>query len=179
MLFECGLSLQALIQCGHFGLTLKLVEVDIEFTQDIVNAGEIFTRVVQAVGRFAAALFVFRNASGFLQKQAQLFWLAFNNTADGALANDGVSARTKASPQKHVLNVTPTHQLVVYEVTAVAFTGQHATHSNFRKLTPLTTCAVIGIVKHQLHAGTVGRFSGGGAVKNNVLHGLATQLRRF
>ena len=36
---------------------------------------------------------------------------------------------------------------------------------------------MVGIVKNQLYAGTAGRFAGGGAVKNHVLHGLAAQLR--
>jgi hypothetical protein len=77
------------------------------------------------------------------------------------------------------LNVTTTHRLVVDVVTAVAITCQHAFHSNFCKLSPLTARTVIRIVKNQLHASATGCFAGVGAIENNVLHGLATQLRRF
>ena len=133
---------------------------------------------MQAVFGFAAALFVFRHARSFFQKQAQLFRLAFNDAADRALTNDGVGAWAQARTQKYILHIAATHYLLIDVVAAGAIAREHAFDRDFRKLVPLTTSAMFIIFKYQLDAGAAGGLARGGAVKNHILHRLATQLRR-
>ena len=164
---------------GHFGLPFQLIQVGIQFAQDVVNAGQVFTRVRQAVFRLASALFVFGHTRGFFQKHAKLFGARLDDAADRALADDGVSAWTQTGAQKHILHISAAHRLVVDVITAVAVAGQHTLDGDLCKLTPLTTGAVVIVVKDQLDAGAAGGFSGSGAVENHVLHGLTTQFRRL
>ena len=179
MLLEGAIGLQRVVTRGHRRLLFKAVQVGIELAQNVFNAGQVFTCVVQPVGGFTAALFVFGNARSFFQKQAQLFGLGLDDAADGALTNDGVGARAQAGAQKHVLHVTAAHRLVVDVVAAGAVTREHALDSDFNKLAPLATGAVVGVVKHQLNTGAAGGLACGGAVEDHVLHRLATQLRGF
>ena len=125
---------------------------------------------------FAAALFIFRNAGRFFQKQAQFFGFGLNDAADRALANDGVSAWAQTRAQKNVLHIAPPYHLVVDEVARCAVARKHPANGDFAKLTPLAPGAVVSVVEHQLHAGATGRFARGCAIENNVLHGLAAQF---
>ena len=176
VLLERHIRLQSLVAQRHFGLFFELFQVDIELAQDIFDPRQIGAGIAQAVFGLAAALFVFGHARGFFQKQAQLFGLGFDDAADRALANDGVGAWPQAGAQKHVLHIAPAHRLVIDEVARRPVARKHPAHRNLAKLAPLAAGAVVGVVKHQLHAGAAGRFAGGGAVKNHVLHGLAAQL---
>ena len=164
------------MQC-HLGLFFKLVQIGIELTQDVFDTGQVFARVRQTVGRFAAALFVLGHAGRFFEKQTQLFRLGLDDAADGALADDGVSARAKTCAQKHVLHISPAHRLVVDVVAGGTVARQNALDGDLAELAPLTAGAVIGVVKHQLDAGPAGRLAGVGSVEDNVLHGFATQFR--
>ena len=131
---------------------------------------------MQAVLGLAAALLVFADTGGFFQEQAQFFRAAFDDAADGALADDGVGARAQAGAQEHVLHVAAAHRLVVDVVAAGAVARQDALDRNFGKLVPLAAGPVALVVKHQFHAGAAGRFAVVGAVEDDVLHRLATQL---
>ena len=177
MLLERAVGLQRVVACSHRRLFFQPLQVGIELAQDVFHAGQVFTRVVQTVGGFAATLLVFGNPGSFFQKQPQLFGFGLDDAADSALANDGVSARPQAGAQKHVLHVTATHRLVVDVVAGGAITREHALDGDFNKLSPLSPGAVIGVVEHQLDAGAACGLAGGGAVENHVLHRLATQFR--
>ena len=177
MLFERGGARQVIELARHLGLLLQLFEVGVELAQDVFHAGEVFAGVGQAVLGLAAALLVLGDAGGFFQKQAELFRLGLDDAADGALADDGVRAWPQARAQKHVLHVPAAHRLVVDVVTAGAVTGQHPLDSNLAKGGPLPARPVVGVVEHQLHAGAAGGLAGGGAIENDILHRLATQLR--
>ena len=176
VLLKRHISLQRIVFLSDLGLFFQLFQVGSELTQDVFHPGQVFAGVAQAVLGFAATLFVLGNPGGLFQKQAQLFGFGFNNAANRALPNDGVCARPQARAQKHVLHITPAHRLVVQKVTGSAIAGEHPFDRNFPKLAPLATGAVVRVVKHQLHTGAAGGLAGGGAVENNVLHGLATQL---
>ena len=179
VLFQRAVGLQGVVAVGHFSLLFQLFQVGVQLAQDVVDPGQVFAGVGQAVFGLAAAFFVFGDACGFFQKQAQLFRARLDDAADRPLADDGVSAWAQTGTQKHVLHVTAAHRLVVDVITAVAVAGQHTLDGDFGKLAPLATCAVVFVAEHQLDARAAGGFAGGRAVKNNVLHGLATQLRRF
>ena len=179
VLLERGAGVQGVVLGGHFGLLFQFFQVAGQLAQDVFDAGEVLLRVVQAVLRLAAALFVFGDASGFFQKQAQLLGAAFNDAADRALTNDGVRTRPQTGTQKHVLHVAAAHRLVVDEVVAATVAGEYALDSDLGELIPLPTGAVVAVVKIEFHAGAAGRFALGGAVEDHVLHGLATQLARL
>ena len=179
LLAQRGLGLQGVVGGGHLGLLFQLFQLAAQLALDVFHAGEVFARVFQAVFRFAAALFVFGYTRRFFQEQAQLLGAAFNDAADGALANDGVGTRAQAGAQKDVLHVAPTHDLVVDVVAAGAVAGEHALDGNFSELVPLPTSAVVVVIEGEFYAGAAGRFAAGGAVEDDVLHRLATQLTGF
>ena len=79
MLLERHIDLQGFVLTRHLGLGFELFQVGIEFPQDVAHTGQVFTGIGQAVLGFAATLFVFGDAGGFFQKQAQLFGFAFND----------------------------------------------------------------------------------------------------
>ena len=165
-----------LVLLRHFGLALEFFQTAIELTQNVFHPGQIGAGVGEAVFSFAPPLFVFRYARGFFQEKTQFFRFGFNNAADRALADDGVGAWAQAGAQKYVLYVAPAHCLVIYEVTGRAVARQHPAHRYFGKLAPLAARAVIGIVKHQLDTRPAGGLARRGAVKDDILHGLATQF---
>ncbi|EWS63648.1 hypothetical protein Y695_03117 [Hydrogenophaga sp. T4] len=176
VLLERGAGLQGVVARSDLGLLFQLVEVGVEFAQDVFDPGEVLARVGQAVRRFAAAFLVFGDPGGFFEEQAQLFGLALDDAADRALANDGVGARAEAGAEEHVLHVAAAHRLVVDVVAAGAVAREHALDGDFQELAPLSTSAVVRVVKHQLDTGAAGRLAVVGAVEDHVLHGLATQL---
>ena len=179
VLLEGAVGLQVVVALGHFGLLFEFFEVGVELAQDAFHPGQVFAGVGQSVFGLAAAFLVFGHARSFFEEQAQFFGARLDDSADRALTDDGVSTRPQACAQKHVLHIAAADRLVVDVVAAVAVTGQHALDRDLGKLAPLATGAVVGVVKHQLHAGTAGRFAAGGAVEDDVLHGLATQLGRL
>ena len=179
VLLERAVGLQLVVAGGDFGLLFQLFQIRIQLAQDVVNPGQVLAGVGQAIFGFAAALFVFGHARSFFEEQAQLFRARLDDAADRPLADDGVGAGPETRAQKHVLHVAAAHGLVVDVITAVAVTGEHTLDGDFGKLAPLTARTVVFVAEHQLHTGTAGRFAGGGAVEDDVLHGLATQLRRF
>jgi hypothetical protein len=124
----------------------------VELAQDVFDAGQVLARVGQAVFGLAAALLVLGDAGRFFEEQAQLLGAAFDDAADGALADDGVGARAQAGAQEHVLHVAPAHRLVVDVVAAGAVARQHALDGDLGELAPLAAGAVVGVVEHQLHA---------------------------
>ena len=96
VLLEGGLALQVFEALSHLGLAFQFFQIGVQLTQNIFHAGEVFAGVAQSVFGFAATFFVFGNTGSFFQKQTQLFWLGFDDAADGALPNDGVSAWPQA-----------------------------------------------------------------------------------
>ena len=179
LLLERDVCLQCVEALGNFSLFFKLFEVGVQLTQNVFDTGEVLAGVAQAVFGFAAALFVFRDTRSFLQKQAQLLRLGFDDPADRALANDGVRTWPQSSAQEHVLYIASAHGLVVDVVAAGTVAGQHALNGNLWVLSPLATSAVVVIAKHQLHTGTAGWLAGIGTVENHVLHGFTAQLGRL
>ena len=176
MLFEGGGGLQIFEALRHLGLAFEFFQIGVQLPQNVFHTGEVFPGVPQAVSSFAATLFVFRDTSGLFQKQTQLFRLGLNDAADGALPNDGVSPWAQTGAKKNILHITTTHGLVVDVVAAGAVSCQYPLDCNFSKLVPLPACTVRCVVKHQFDTGAAGRFAAGGAIENNVLHGLTTQF---
>ncbi len=176
MQLERALLLQRAVQGRHLGLLFQLLQVGIEFAQDVVHPNQVLARVLQPVLGLAAALLVFADPGGLFQEQAQLFGTRFDDSADGALADDGVGARPQARAQEDVLHVAPAHRLAVDVVAAGAVAREHAPHGDLGVGIPLPAGARQGVVEDQFHAGAAGRLAAGGAVEDHVLHRLAAQF---
>ena len=84
---------QCLIAFSGIGLALQMAELFFQLQTQIVQAVQIFMRVLDAAFRFAPTLFVFRNSGGFFNEGTQVFRLGFNQARDHALLNDRVAAR--------------------------------------------------------------------------------------
>ena len=179
VLLERHVLLQGVVARRDLGLLFEPLQIGVQLAQDVLNAREVLARIVQAVFRLAPALFVLGDPRRLLQEQAQLLRAAFDDAADGALANDGVCTRAQPRAQEHVLHVAAAHRLVVDVVAAVAVAREHALDGNLPELAPLPAGAVVAVVERELHAGAAGRLAAGGAVEDHVLHALATQLAGF
>ena len=174
-----ALFLQRAVLRGHLGLTLELVEVAVELAQDVVDAREVLARVLQPVLGFAAAFLVLGHARSLFEEEPQLLGPAFDDAADGALADDGVGPRAQARAEEDVLHVAAAHRLVVDEVAAGAVARERALDGDLGEGVPLAAGAGQRVVEHQLHAGAAGGLAVAAAVEDDVLHGLATQLGRL
>ena len=73
VLLERAVGLEGVEALRHLGLLFQFVQIGIELAQDVVHTGQVLARVRQTVFGLAAPLFVFGHASGFFQKQTQLF----------------------------------------------------------------------------------------------------------
>ena len=147
LLLARDIFLQRLELHRGFGLFFEFAQVGAELAQDVFDAGQVLARVGDAVFGFAAALFVFGDAGGFFQEQAQLLGARLDDAADGSLADDGVGARTQARAQKHILHITAAHRLVVDEIAGGAVACERAAHRDLSELAPLPADAVVGVVK--------------------------------
>ena len=176
MLLARGVALERVVARGDFGLLLELLEVAVEFAQDVFDPREVLARVAEAVLGLAAALLVLGDAGRLFEEEPQLLGLGLDDPADRALADDRVGARTEAGAEEHVLHVAPAHRLVVDVVARVAVARQHPLDRDLGELRPLAAGAVVGVVEHQLDAGAAGLLARGGAVEDHVLHRLAAQL---
>jgi len=168
--------LQPAVARGHLGLLFQLLEVAVEFTQDVVDARQVLARVLQAVLGFAPPLLVLRDARGFFQEHAQFLGARLDDAADRALADDGVGARAEAGAEEHVLHVAPAHRLVVDVVAAAAVAREHTLDGDLAERVPLAAGTRQRVVEHQLDAGAAGRLALARAVEDDVLHRLAAQL---
>ena len=148
----------------------------VQFAQNILNAGEIITRVIQAVFSFATTLFVLGHACGFLEKHAQFFGFGFNDARNHALPDNCIRAWSQARAHENVLHIAAAHLLVVDVITRTTIAREHTTHRDFGVLSPLTTRATLGIVKHQFDRGARGGFAITRAIKNHIGHGFTAQL---
>ena len=176
VLLQRHVCLQRIEFLRHGRLFFKLVQVGVEFAQDVLDPGQVFAGVRQAVFSFAPAFLVLGNAGRLFKEQAKLFGPGLDDAADRALTDDGVGARAQAGAQEHVLHVAPAHRLVVDVVAAGAVAREDALDGDLAELPPLPAGAVVGVVEHQFHAGAAGGLAGVGAVENDVLHRFATQF---
>ncbi len=177
MLLLFAVGLQLAVARGHFGLRLQLFELAVEFAQDVLDPGQVLAGVGQAVLGLAAAFLVARHAGRLFEEHPQFFGARLDQAVDHALADDGVAAGAQARAQEDVVDVAAADLLVIDEVAAGAVAGQDAAHGDFGVAAPLAGGAPFAVVEHHFHRGPGGRLAVARAVEDDVLHGLAAQLR--
>ena len=105
-----------------FSLRLQFFQIGIQFTQDVIDPRQVFTRVMQTVFGFPATLLVLGNAGSLFKENSQLFRTRLNDARDHALTNDRVSTRSEAGTKEDVLNVAAAHRLIVNVISRRAVT---------------------------------------------------------
>ncbi|KAG1267514.1 hypothetical protein G6F65_013909 [Rhizopus arrhizus] len=176
MLLLFAVGLEFAVAGGHFGLRLKLLQLAVQFPQDVFDARQVLARVGQAVFGLAAAFLVARHAGRFFQEPPQFFRTRLDQAVDHALADDGVAASAQAGAQEDVVDVAASDLLVVDEIAAGAVPGQDAAHGDFGVGAPLAGSAPFAVVEHHFDRRPSGRLAVARAIEDDVLHGLAAQF---
>ncbi len=144
-------ALQLMEFLGDRRLRLQFRQIRVKFAQDIFNPHQVFARVVQAILGFAAAFLVLGNAGGLFQENPQFFGTRLDDARNHALADDRVSARTKAGAHENILDVAPPYRLVVDVIRRRAVARQSALDGDFSILAPLPGRFAETVVEYQFN----------------------------
>ena len=126
----------------------------------------------------AAALLVFGDAGGFLDKVAQIFRLGFDQLADHALLDNRVAARSQTGTEEDVGNVAAPAFDAVEEVGVLTVAGHPTADGDFVITGIFAGEGAVRVVEDQLDGGLGHRFTGIGAVEDDVSHRLTTEVLR-
>jgi hypothetical protein len=172
------LFLQFAIALGGTGLALQMVELPRQFLAHVVQPFEVLFGVPYPRFRFAAALFVLRNAGRLFEIDAQVFRLRFDELADHALLDDRVAARTEPGAEEDVHDVAATTLRAVEEVGRLRVAGDLAADGDLRVFGVFAADAAVGVVEREFDAGEGGRLPRRRAVEDHVGQRFAAQLPR-
>src|SRR5690606_32832756 len=136
----------------------------------------VFTRAADATLGLLASLLVLGNAGGFLDEDAQVLGLRFDQARYHALLDDRVGARPQARSEKQVGDVAAPALGAVEQVGRLRVAVHHALDGNFGEAGVLTGDLAFGVVENQLHGGLAHRLAVAGAVEDDVRHRLAAQV---
>src|SRR3569833_1628984 len=167
------LLLEFLVSLCRFRLALLRLQAFIELVAEIVLVG-----VTHARRGLAAPRFVFGNARGLFEENAQLVRLGLDQARDRALLDDGVAARAEAGAEKDVGDVLAAAACAGEKINRLAVARHLALHRDFRVSRVLAAEAAVAVVEHQLDEGVAHGFAAGRAIENHVGHGVAAQIFR-
>ncbi|SAK99265.1 hypothetical protein AWB81_05698 [Caballeronia arationis] len=174
LLFAFGLQL--LVPGRDDRLPFELLEIRAQFANDVFDARQIFTRVMQTVLGFATPFLVLRHPRRFFEEHAQFFRLRLDDPRDHALPDDRVGARAEARAEEDVLDVAAARREIVDVVAGSAVAREHALHGDFAVSTPLAGGAAVGVIEDQFDAGPAAGLARRRAIEDHVLHRFAAQL---
>ncbi len=177
VLLLLDVGLQRLVLGRDFGLARELLDLRVELAADVVDAGEVLARVLEALLGLAAPLLVLRDARRLLEEHAQFLGLRLDDPGDHPLLDDRVGARSDAGAEEDVLDVAPAHDLVVDEVVRLPVALQDALDGNLGVARPLARGLAHRVVEHEFHARAGDGLALRRAVEDDVLHRLAAQRR--
>ena len=109
---------------------------------------------------FAAAFFIARNPCGFFNKSAQVLGFRFDKARNGALLNNGVTARTKACAHKQVGNVFTATLLAIEKIPRLTVSAHLTLNGDFFVTGILTREATLFVFKNKFNTCHRHRFSG-------------------
>src|SRR6185295_7305591 len=110
------LLLQRLIAARGGSLTLKMPNLLVDLVPHILQAFEIFTRLVDAAFRFLPPLLVLGDAGGLFHESAHVFRLRLDDARDHPLLDDRVAACTEAGAEEELRDVFASAARAVQEV---------------------------------------------------------------
>ena len=148
-----GFRKQCLIPLGGLCLALKVRNLTTKLAAQIAQAIQVVAGMTDAIFGFAAALFVFRYAGGFLEIHPQFFRFGLNEVTDHSLLDDRIAAWTKAGAEEHVQDVASTAALTVQEVGGLRIPRDLPADSDLAKRRVLATDPAIAVVEQQFNAG--------------------------
>src|SRR5690606_34841748 len=100
----------------------------------------------------------------------------FDQARDHALLDNGVGARTKAGAEEDVGNVFTAAFGSVQEIGRLTIAGHLTTQTDFGITGIFTTQGAVTVIEYEINTGLADRFTFGRTIKNNVGHGIATQV---
>jgi hypothetical protein len=167
---------QVAILLRHGRLRLQVADLAFQLVADVIDAGDVLARILQAVLGFAPPFLVLGDAGRLFEEEAQFLGLGLDDARDHALADDGVGARTQAGAEEEVDHVAAADVQVVDVVAGIALAVEHALDRDLGVLAPLPGGAALGVVEKQLDAGAADFLAVAGALEDHVLDRLAAQL---
>ncbi len=108
---------------GLLRLSIKFIELSLQFTTHIKQALEVFAGAANAGLCLSAALFVFRHASGFFDKHPQLMRFTFDKPGNHPLLDNGVTARAQAGAKENIGDISLTTFTAVEVIQGLTIAG--------------------------------------------------------
>ena len=167
--------LEAFVLFRRGGLALQMQQLFGDLFAQVVEAIQIFPGVADAGLRLAAALLVLGDARRLLQEEAQILGARLDEAGDHALLDDGVAARSQAGAKEQILDIPPPAAGAVKEVIGLTVAADLALDGDLGILGVLPPSRAIAIVEEEFDAGQADGLAAGGAVEDDVGHGLAAQ----
>ena len=170
-LAQAVLDLACLAGLAH--LPLERPQLALDLAVDVLGTREVVVHALEpALGAYLSAL-VLGDARGLLYEHATLLRAARKNRVELALADDRVHLAPETRVVQDVDDVEQAARRVVYEVLGLP---RAIDPSRYGDLGIIHGKHAVGVVEHERYLCHAHRLTGGGARKDNVLHGLATQV---
>ena len=160
----------------RLGLPLQVLQLTLQFIAQIGQAIKIFHGAAHATRGFLAALFIFGNACRFLDENAQLLWLGFDESANHALFDNGIATRAQAGTQENIRDIPATAFGAIEKVIGLRLSADQASDGYLGVSGILAAYTAITVIKHQFDRGLSHRLAIHRAVEDDIRHGLATQI---
>ena len=152
-ILDPAFGLDGLVLLGLFGLPREMLQLLADFFAQVIEAVEILAGVTDAGFGFLAALFVFGNAGGFFQIDAQLLGLGLNDLRNHALLDDRVAARAETGAQEQVGDVAAAAFGAIEVITALTVAADQTFDRDFIERGIFAGNRVIGIVENKFNRG--------------------------
>ena len=167
--------LEAFVLFRRGGLTLQVQQLLGDLVAQVVEAIKILPGVANAGLGLAPALLVLGDARRLLQEESQILRARLDEAGDHALFDDGVTARPQTGAEKKVLDVPPPATGTVEEVIGLTVAADLALDGDLGILGVLAAGRAIAVVEQEFNAGQTDGLTAGGAVEDDIGHGLAAQ----
>ena len=161
---------------GCLSLALQVSKLTFQLIPNIGQPLKVFLGTSHPVFGFAASVFVFRNPCSFFDINTQFFWLGFDQARNHALLDNRIRTRAQTGAKKDIGNVLTAALSAIQVISRLTISGDLSADTDFIVLRILATQSAIGVIEYQINTCLTDRFTFRGAVKNNVGHGVATQV---
>jgi hypothetical protein len=149
LLLACELVAVFTILASDTGLTLEALHLGPELEANVFDPRQVLACVAQAVLGLLASFLVTGDTGCLFEKNTQFVRLGFDDSRNGPLADDGVSAGPEAGTEKEVGDVLAANMQVVDVVLGLAVARQQALDREFRILRPLAGETTERVVEDQ------------------------------